>query len=39
MNACTILNDTLAGDILENGDGTKCLNIDSDILYELEQTS
>lgn len=35
MNTCTIMNDTLAGDILGNRDNTSCLGIDSDTLYEL----
>ena len=35
MNACTILNDTLAWDICKNRDNTTCLDIDPDTLYEL----
>ena len=37
MNACTILNDTLAWDISGDRDTTRCLDIDPDMLYELDQ--
>lgn len=37
MNACTILNDTLAWDVSGNRDLSKCLDIDPDTLYELDQ--
>ena len=36
MNACTILNDTLAWDVSGNRDCSKCLDIDPDMLYSLE---
>lgn len=39
MNTCTVLNDTLAWDILGNRDVTACLDIDPEFLYELEHTS
>lgn len=39
MNACTILNDTLAWDVSGNRDCTQCLDIDPDMLYELEHVS
>lgn len=35
MGACTVLNDTLAWDLLGNRDGSSCLDIDPDTLYEL----
>ena len=35
IDTCTVLNDTLAWDIGENRDNTKCLDIDPDTLYEL----
>ncbi len=35
MDTCTVLNDTLAWDIQGNRDGTACLDIDPDTLYEL----
>lgn len=35
-NACTILNGTLAWDMTGDRDCTKCLDIDPDVLYELE---
>ncbi len=37
MKSCTILNDTLAWDISGDKDPGKCLDIDPDMLYELEQ--
>ena len=37
MNACTILNDTLAWDLSGDRDTTRCLDIDPDMLYELDQ--
>ncbi len=39
VNACTILNNTLAWDVSGNRDVTKCLDIDPDVLYALEQTN
>lgn len=36
INTCTIMNDTLAWDLAGNRDGTKCIDIDPEILYELE---
>lgn len=36
INACTIMNDTLAWDVSGNRDNSKCIDIDSDTLYELE---
>ena len=39
MDACTVLNDTLAWDIKGDRDVTVCLDIDPDVLYELEYTS
>jgi len=39
MNACTILNNTLAWDINGNRDETTCLDIDPEMLYELNQAS
>lgn len=36
MNACTIMNDTLAWDVSGNRDNTKCIDIDPDTLYELD---
>ena len=36
MNACTIMNDTLAWDVSGNRDNTKCIDIDPDTLYELK---
>ena len=35
MNACTVMNDTLAWDIQGNRDPAACLDIDPDTLYEL----
>ena len=35
MNACTVMNDTLAWDIEGNRDNTACLDIDPDTLYSL----
>lgn len=35
-NACTILNGTLAWDMTGDRDCTKCLDIDPDVLYGLE---
>ena len=37
MNSCTILNDTLAWDVSGDRDSTKCLDIDPETLYKLEQ--
>jgi len=39
INACTILNDTLAWDLTGNRDVTQCLDIDPDMLYSLKQTT
>ena len=39
MDACTVLNDTLAWDIKGDRDVAACLDIDPDVLYELEYTS
>ena len=36
MNTCTIMNDTLAWDIMRNGDNTACIDIDLETLYELD---
>lgn len=36
MNACTIMNDTLAWDVSGKRDASKCIDIDPDTLYELE---
>ena len=36
INACTILNDTLAWDLEGNRDATKCIDIDPETLYALE---
>lgn len=36
MDACTIMNDTLAWDLSGNRDNSKCIDIDPDTLYELE---
>jgi hypothetical protein len=36
MEKCTILNDTLAWDIEGDRDESKCIDIDSETLYELE---
>lgn len=36
MNACTILNDTLAWDLSGNRDTSTCLDIDPDMLYSLD---
>ena len=36
MNACTILNDTLAWDVSGDRDCSKCLDIDPDMLHSLE---
>ena len=37
MNACTILNDSLAWDVTGDRDESQCLDIDPDVLYALEQ--
>ena len=36
MNACTILNDSLAWDVTGTRDESKCLDLDPYMLYELE---
>ncbi len=38
INACTVLNDSLAWDVSGSRDVTKCLDIDPEMLYSLEQT-
>lgn len=38
IDACTVLNDTLAWDLVGDRDETKCLDIDPDTLYELPNT-
>ncbi|MCL2051690.1 MAG: DUF2442 domain-containing protein [Lachnospiraceae bacterium] len=35
IGACTILNDTLAWDIGGDKDGSKCIDIDPDTIYQL----
>lgn len=37
INACTILNDTLAWDVSGNRDTSMCIDIDPDMLYSLKQ--
>ncbi len=39
MNACTILNGTLAWDVTGTRDCSKCLDIDPEMLYELKNIS
>lgn len=39
MNACTILNGTLAWDVTGTRDCSKCLDIDPEMLYGLENVS
>ncbi len=39
MNACTILNDTLAWDVSGNRDAGTCIDIDPDMLYSLNQAA
>lgn len=36
MNACTILNDTLAWDVSGHRDASTCIDIDPDMLYSLD---
>ena len=36
MNTCTVLNGTLAWDISGDRDGSKCLDIDPNMLYNLD---
>jgi hypothetical protein len=36
LNACTIMNDTLAWDLEGNRDTSKCIDIDPETLYELQ---
>lgn len=36
INACTILNGTLAWDVTGTRDESNCLDLDPDMLYELE---
>lgn len=36
MDACTIMNDTLAWNVTGNRDNTRCIDIDPDTLYELD---
>ena len=35
IDTCTVLNDTLAWDLLQNRDETMCIDIDPYMLYEL----
>ena len=35
VDACTVMNDTLAWDISGNRDASRCIDIDPDTLYEL----
>lgn len=35
IDACTVMNDTLAWDVGRNRDNTMCLDIDPETLYEL----
>ncbi|MCK9445115.1 MAG: DUF2442 domain-containing protein [Tissierellaceae bacterium] len=37
MNSCTIMNDTLAWDLTGDGDESKCIDIDPETLYALEE--
>jgi hypothetical protein len=37
LSSCTILNDTLAWDVSGDRDVSKCLDIDPEMLYELDQ--
>ena len=39
MNACTVLNGTLAWDVSGNRDCSQCLDIDPCTLYELDNVS
>ncbi len=36
LNACTIINDTLAWDLEGNRDASKCIDIDPETLYALQ---
>lgn len=36
INACTIINDTLAWDLEGNRDASKCIDIDPETLYALQ---
>ncbi|MCR5357193.1 MAG: DUF2442 domain-containing protein [Lachnospiraceae bacterium] len=36
IDRCTIINDTLAWDVMGDRDPSKCLDIDPETLYELE---
>lgn len=36
-NTCTVLNDTLAWDLIGNRDASKCIDIDPFVLYELPE--
>lgn len=37
LERCTIINDTLAWDLVGNMDCTKCLDIDPEVLYEAKE--
>ena len=37
MNSCTIMNDTLAWDLTGDRDESKCIDIDPETLYALEE--
>lgn len=39
INACTIINDTLAWDLEGNRDSSKCIDIDPETLYALQEIS
>ena len=39
MSTCTVLNDTLAWDIMGNREETQCLDIDPETLHELEHVT
>ncbi|MFV0343328.1 MAG: DUF2442 domain-containing protein [Anaerocolumna sp.] len=39
INACTIINDTLAWDLEGNRDSSKCIDIDPETLYALQAIS
>ena len=38
-NACTVMNDTLAWDVSCTRDETRCIDIDPETLYSLEETT
>lgn len=39
MNACTIMNNTLAWDVSGHRDASICIDIDPDVLYSLNQVT